>query len=63
MLVGEQLEDTAAPLLPMGVAIYTLGRWLADLRGLVGLGLIGLSFFTEYLTIDSASTTSATSSS
>jgi len=52
VLVGEQLEDTAAPLLPIGVAIYTLGRWLADLRGLLGLGLIALSLFTEYLTID-----------
>ena len=52
VLVGAQLEDTAAPLLPMGVAIYTLGRWVADLRGLIGLGLIGLSFFVEYLTID-----------
>ena len=51
-LVGAQLDDTAAPLLPMGIAIYTLGRWVADLRGLVGLGLIGLSFFVEYLTID-----------
>jgi len=52
VLLGSQLEDTAAPLLPMGIAIYTLGRWLADLRGLFGLGLIGLSFFVEYLTID-----------
>jgi signal transduction histidine kinase len=52
VLLGSQLEDTAAPLLPMGVAIYTLGRWIADLRGLFGLGLIGLSFFVEYLTID-----------
>ncbi len=52
VLVGSQLQDTAAPILPMGIAIYTLGRWVADLRGLAGLGMIGLSFFVEYLTID-----------
>jgi signal transduction histidine kinase len=51
-LLGSQLEDTAAPILPMGVAIYTLGRWLADLRGLIGLGVVALAFFVEYLTID-----------
>jgi signal transduction histidine kinase len=51
-LVGTELEDTAAPLLPLGVSIYTLARWRRDLRGLVGLGIIGLAFFTEYLTLD-----------
>jgi signal transduction histidine kinase len=51
-LLGSQLEDTAAPILPMGIAIYTLGRWIGDLRGAIGLGIVGLAFFVEYLTLD-----------
>lgn len=51
-LLGQQLSDTAAPILPLGVSIYTLGRWRSDLRGLVGLGVIALAFLAEYLTID-----------
>jgi len=52
-LLGQQLADTAAPIFPLGVSIYTLGRWLSDLRGLGGLGVIALSFLVEYRTLDS----------
>jgi signal transduction histidine kinase len=51
-LFGQQLADTAAPILPLGVSIYTLGRWLSDLRGLGGLGVIALTFLVEYQTLD-----------
>lgn len=52
-LFGQQLSDTAAPILPLGVSIYTLGRWRSSLRGLVGLGVVALAFFVLYLTLDS----------
>lgn len=38
--VGPSLAQLATPLLFMVVAIYALGRWVADLRGLVGLAVI-----------------------
>lgn len=51
-LVGQQLSDTSAPILPLGVAVYTLGRWRTDLRGLAGLGVVALAFAAVYLTLD-----------
>ena len=51
-LLGSELEDTAAPILPMAVAMYTLGRWRRDLLGLAGMAVVALAFFTEYLTLD-----------
>ena len=44
-LLGSELEDTAAPILPMAVAMYTLGRWRRDLLGLVGMAVVALAFF------------------
>jgi len=51
-LFGQQLSNTAAPILPMGAAVYTLGRWRNDLRGLGGLGLVALAFLVEYQMLD-----------
>ena len=34
--VGPQLDEPAVPLLFLAVSVYTLARWIADLRGLAG---------------------------
>ena len=43
------LDDAAAPILVVVAAVYSLARWLADLRGLAGVALIMLSILGDYL--------------
>jgi signal transduction histidine kinase len=50
--VGPQLADVATPLLYLAVAIYSLARWLPDLRGLVGLGVILGLLLVDYVAVD-----------
>ena len=50
--VGPQLDDVAAPILFLALLCYTLGRWVEDLRGLIGIGLVGLMYLVDYLTVD-----------
>ena len=40
--LGPQLDDVATPILFLALICYTLGRWVANLRGLVGIALIAL---------------------
>ena len=47
--VGPQLDDPAVPLLFWAISVYTLARWIADLRGLVGVVLIALVTLSDYL--------------
>ena len=51
-LIGTELSDTAAPILPLGIAKYTQGRWRRDLLGLAGMGVVALAFFAVYQTAD-----------
>ena len=51
-LLGPQLDQTAAPILFMAVACYTLGRWRADLAGLVGLAVTLAVFWAVYHFVD-----------
>ncbi|WP_155918016.1 sensor histidine kinase [Marmoricola sp. URHB0036] len=47
--VGPQLDEPAVPLLFWAVSVYTLARWVADLRGLVGVAVIALVTFSDYV--------------
>ena len=50
--VGPQLNDASVPILIWAVSIYTLGRWLPDLRGLAGVAVIAGSIFVDYALVD-----------
>jgi signal transduction histidine kinase len=50
--VGPQLDEPAAPILVLAVSIYSLARWVPDLRGLVALGLVLLMLFGDYVFVD-----------
>jgi signal transduction histidine kinase len=43
------LNDVSTPILVVVAAVYSLARWLPDLRGLAGMGLIALSILSDYL--------------
>jgi len=49
---GPQLDDVAAPILYLAVAIYSLARWLPDLRGLIGLGVVLCLLLVDYVAVD-----------
>jgi signal transduction histidine kinase len=50
---GVAMDQPAVPIMVLAVAIYALGRWIADLRGLVGLGLVLVMLLGDYLFADS----------
>jgi signal transduction histidine kinase len=50
--VGPQLDEPAIPLLFWAVAVYTLGRWIADLRGLLGVAVVAVLTLGDYLGAD-----------
>jgi signal transduction histidine kinase len=50
--IGPQLDQLATPILAVALTCYSLGRWIADLRGLVGIGLLYVMFLVDYLFID-----------
>jgi signal transduction histidine kinase len=50
--VGPQLDQPAVPLLFWAVSVYSLARWLPDLRGLAGVGVIALVAAADYLFVD-----------
>jgi signal transduction histidine kinase len=43
------LNDVATPILLVVVAVYSLARWVPDLRGLLGVALIALTILGDYL--------------
>jgi signal transduction histidine kinase len=47
--VGPQLDEPAVPLLYFAVSVYTLARWIPDLRGLVGVAAIALVTLSDYV--------------
>lgn len=51
-LVGPALEDLAAPILVFATVAYALGRWVADLRGLIGMGVVLLATLASYVFVD-----------
>ena len=51
-IAGPALDELATPLLVLIVALYSLGRYRHDLRGLSGLGAILLVTLAMYLTVD-----------
>jgi signal transduction histidine kinase len=50
--VGPQLDEPAVPLLFWAIAVYTLGRWIRDLRGIIGIAAVALVTFSDYLSVD-----------
>jgi signal transduction histidine kinase len=48
--IGPELEDAAAPILFIAVCGYSLARWLPDLRGLVGIGVVLGVLLGDYVT-------------
>jgi signal transduction histidine kinase len=50
--IGPQLDEAATPILFFILAIFSLARWIADLRGVAGLvAILGL-FFIDYAFVD-----------
>ncbi len=50
--LGPQLDDPSVPIMIWAVAVFALGRWLPDLRGLVGLLLVLLAVLADYVLVD-----------
>ena len=50
--LGPQLDEPATPILVMAVGVYALGRWLADLRGLVGVAAFLVMLLADYMFAD-----------
>ncbi len=53
--VGPQLDELSTPILTLALICYSLGRWIANLRGLVGLGLLLAMFLVDFLFVDQRS--------
>lgn len=53
---GPQLDQLATPLLFLIVAIYSLARWIADLRGVAGLAAILGFLAVDYAFVDQSDT-------
>ena len=49
---GPQLNEVLTPILFLALICYSLGRWIVNLRGLVGIGLLLLMFLADYLLVD-----------
>lgn len=50
--IGPQLDEVATPILFFIVAIFSLARWIADLRGVAGLVAILSFFLVDYIFVD-----------
>ncbi len=49
---GPQLDEPAAPILVLAVGLYSLGRWLRDQRGLLGIAAILVMMLATYTFAD-----------
>jgi signal transduction histidine kinase len=49
---GPQLNDPSVPILIWTLSVFSLARWVPDLRGLVGVGVIGAAIFLDYALVD-----------
>jgi signal transduction histidine kinase len=50
--VGPQLDDVATPILFIALLCYALGRWIAQLNGLVSLAIVATMAAADYLLVD-----------
>jgi signal transduction histidine kinase len=50
--IGPQLDEPATPILTMALALFSLARWLPDLRGLVGVAVVAALLFVDYVAVD-----------
>lgn len=51
--IGPQLDEPATPIIVAAVVGYSLARWLRDLRGLFGMGVMGVMLLVDYGLVDS----------
>jgi signal transduction histidine kinase len=49
---GAQLDELSVPILSLALICYSLGRWIADLGGLVGIALLLAMVLVDYLFVD-----------
>jgi signal transduction histidine kinase len=50
--IGPRLDEPAVPILVLAVGVYSLGRWLRDHRGLIGVAVILLMLLGAYVFAD-----------
>jgi signal transduction histidine kinase len=50
--IGLQMNQASVPVLILTVAVYSLARWVPDLRGLLGVGVIAAAISLEYALAD-----------
>jgi signal transduction histidine kinase len=50
--IGPQLDEVSVPILYLVVSGYSLARWVAGYRGLVGVAVILSALFVTYATVD-----------
>ena len=50
--LGPQLDEPAAPIMVLAVGVYSLGRWIDDHTGLVGVGAILAMMLLDYVLVD-----------
>ena len=50
--LGPQLDEPSTPVLILAVSVYSLGRWIDDQTGLVGVGAILAMMLGDYLFVD-----------
>ena len=53
--IGPQLDEPAVPIMFWSVAMYSLARWIPDLRGLIGVGVTLLVVLGDYVGADDRS--------
>jgi len=50
--VGPQLNEPSVPILVWVMSVYSLARWVSDLRGLAGIAVIAVVAFLDYALVD-----------
>lgn len=50
--VGPQLNDVSAPIPISALAVFSLGRWVRDLRGLAGIAVMAGAVLADYAFVD-----------
>jgi signal transduction histidine kinase len=50
--VGPQLDQASAPIPIWALAVFSLARWLPDLRGLIGVAVMAAAVFADYTFVD-----------
>ncbi len=49
---GPALDEVATPVLFLALICYSLGRWVPDLRGLIGIAVLLAMAFVDYVAVD-----------